>query len=153
MYSQIKNENYGKAVATYGDYVVASNPPILRWTVASSSIYYTGSVDYFKYNKNTDEHDYVNTIYNYNLFDILLDTENLLDIDTETGLDLLIDNFTTASENGFGTSLDMYGKLLVIGSPYSVQSASFTGSSFSTSSSTVELHDLAKTEFPVKDAD
>ncbi len=61
MYSVIKNENYGYAVATYGDYVAASNPDFFRWDFATASVRHTGSVDYFRYNKATDLHDYIGT--------------------------------------------------------------------------------------------
>ena len=73
MFVKVKNQNYGSSVATYGDYVVVSNLDVLRWTALSSSVYYTGSVDYFRYNRSTDEHDYINTIYkSYDEIDVIL---------------------------------------------------------------------------------
>ena len=63
MFVNIKNEDYGYSTATYGDYVVVANPTSLRWSAATASVYHTGSVDYFRYNKSTDQHDYVNTFY------------------------------------------------------------------------------------------
>jgi len=150
MFVKVKNQNYGSSVATYGDYVVVSNLDVLRWTALSSSVYYTGSVDYFRYNRSTDEHDYINTIYkSYDEIDVILATEASIDITTETTIELLIDknNYTESIDNGFGTSLDMYDKLLVIGNPYSTQIVITSASIFSASVSSVEVHDFARTEF------
>ena len=134
MYVEIKNENYGYAVATYGDYVVVANPPppSFRWNIDSASLYYTGSVDLFRYNRSTDLHDYVATLYkNFDDFPVILASEtgsptppSLVTgslvagtVLTETNgtyseYDLLIekDLYTASVDDGFGSSLDMYGK-------------------------------------------
>jgi len=160
MYAFIKNENYGYAVATYGDYVAVGNPAILRWTAESMSVLRTGSLDYFRYNKNTDQHDYVGTIFkNVEDIDVILATENtgaypFYNINTEDALlpsfteDILIDKtlYTSSVEDGFGFSLDMYGKTLVVGSPYFTQIVATSASVTTASGTTVELHDLSKTE-------
>jgi len=156
MFVQVKNENYGYTVATYGDYVVVSNPALTRWTLASASVFHTGSVDFFRYNKSTDQHDYVTTVYKYPIeIDVILTTEPTgspaapLDIQTETAINLLIDKdlYTASVDNGFGIALDMYGKLLVVGSPYYTQIVTTTSSLISASGGSIDIFDLAQTEF------
>jgi hypothetical protein len=49
MYVQVKNENYGYAVATYGDFVTVGNPAIVRYNPQTSSRNWSGSVDVFFY--------------------------------------------------------------------------------------------------------
>ena len=165
MYTVIKNENYGYTVTTYGDYVVASNPDLLRWDAASSSVLHTGSIDYFRYNKNTDQHDYIGTIYKrIEEIESLLVTEDAnlsptgptASIRTETpgivvatqNRDLNIDKdlYTASVDDGFGLSLDMYGKLLVVGSPYFTQIVMTSASVITASGGTVEVHNLGLTE-------
>lgn len=151
MYVDIRNENYGYAVATYGDYVVVANPDFLRWTITTSSALHTGSLDYFRYNKNTDQHDYVGTIYkkfdNIDLF-LLTETGSIIATDTAS-LDILIDQsrYSSSLENSLGISIDMYQKLLVAGSPYYKQSIITSASFYSVTASAVEIHDLSRTEF------
>lgn len=168
MYVNIKNENYGYAVATYGDYVAVSNPSNLRWDITTASVYYTGSVDYFRYNKNTDSHDYIGTLYKeVEEINILLAAETgsptpppvtgslfSASFITETGIyypeyDLLIDKdtYVTSVEDGYGLSLDMYEKLLVVGSPYYTQAIVTSASFITASGGNVEVHDFARTEF------
>jgi len=152
----VKNENYGYSTATYGDYAVVCNPAITRYNTNTSSVYYTGSVDLFRYNQSRDEHDYVSTLYKtWRPMVVLLTTEDAgsvsssADILTENayGLEIDKDRYTASVENGFGISSDMYEKLLVVGSPYSTQ-ATRTGASFLTASfSSVEIYDLSLTEF------
>lgn len=170
MYVDVKNENYGYQVATYGDYVVVTNPPSLRWTPLTASSYHTGTVDYFKYNKNTDEHDFVGTLtkeWELTRIPLITEDNNALptgpnfNIVTESGsllassslwyasASLLLDynDYTASYEDGFGTSVDMYQKMLVIGAPYFKQIIATHAVSFSLSGSAVEVHDLSKTEF------
>lgn len=159
MFVHVKNENYGKTTATYGDYVTVASPANLRWDYATASMFYTGSVDIFRYNKNTDQHDYVNTIYqNKEEFDVILDTETPDDIITESSslspsyntASILIDKdmYIASVDDGFGTSLDMYEKLLIVGTPYFKQVVmTDTSLVVSASGATVEVHDFARTEF------
>lgn len=158
----IKNENYGFAVATSGDYVVVTNPSLLRFSPDTASIVRTGSIDYYRYNKNTDEHDFIGELFfiapNMN---ILLAAESGSDpsirdpLHTElnnTGFsfnkDIEIDKnlYTSSLENGFGFSIDMYAKLLVAGSPYFIQNVATTSSLFSTSGSCIDIFDLGVSE-------
>jgi len=156
MYVQLQNENYGYATATYGDYVAVGNPIFLRYDKTTSpTTYYSGSIDYFRYNKSTDQHDLVGTLFvrGYAL-DTLLATETPDPLHTEDGgtytadKDLFIDRvlYLHSLEDGFGVSLDMYGKLLVAGSPY--YSASFITQvvSLTVSGSEVDIFDLERTE-------
>jgi len=160
MFVQVKNENYGYAVATYGDYVVVSNPDFLRFNAATASVYHTGSVDFFRYNKSTDSHDYVNTIYNVGFeVNVILETEltnsTVYQINTETGsvvgplADLIIDKdrYTASVDNAFGKSIDMYGKLLIVGSPYATQIVITSASIITASGASVDVHDFGRTEF------
>lgn len=63
MIVNVKNENFGYSVATHDDWVVVGNPALLKYNPDSSSFIRTGSVDIFKYNNQTDQHDLLMTIY------------------------------------------------------------------------------------------
>jgi hypothetical protein len=128
MYIEVHNANYGYATATYGDYVAIGNPVFLRYTGSTPDVYYTGSVDVFRYNKTTDQHDLINTLFVHGAgLETLLATE-LIDplLHTEYGsywsadLDIWIDRekYYSSIEDGTGVSLDMYAKTLVAGVPY-----------------------------------
>ncbi len=163
MFIQIRNENYGYTVATYGDYVVVANPSITRYNYASSRDYATGSVDFFRYNKNTDQHDYVDVLYKHFVnIDVLLARETGSDATVRDPLhteanntgstadkDIAIDknNYTSSIDDGFGLALDMYNKLLAVGSPYYLQEVR-THAFFTTASgAAVDVFDLGRTEF------
>lgn len=183
MIAKIKNENYGYSVATYGDYVAVSNPDFLRWSIDSASIYHTGSVDYFRYNMNRDQHDYVGTLYRPpSDLNLILATEdnnsgsgysNIMEnnwdiephnwemdlataprykIDSEinevTISDIIIEMGEAPEvENKFGTSLDMYGKLLIIGTPYYTQLFTYKNVTVASTGSSVSIYDLSRTEY------
>ena len=163
MYVQVENENYGYAVTTYGDYVVVANPDLLRWDHLTASVKHTGSVDVFRYNKSKDEHDYVGTLYQFwREMDVKLDTESnnspsaSTPISTESSsyvyysdYDLCIDKdlYTSSLENGFGVSLDMYEKYLIVGSPYLTELVQTSGSSLTQSWAMAEVYDLSQTEW------
>lgn len=156
MFIQIKNENYAYAVSTYGDYVVVANPAITRYDPTTANVFYTGSVDYFRYNKGTDEHDYIATLYKRSI-DLLLATELInvpptASITTELSgsvyptASFILDTRNLNNEDGFGLSLDMYNKLLVVGCPYYSQSYISTAKILQSSGSSVDLYDLSLTE-------
>ena len=163
MFIQIRNESSGYAVATYGDYVVVSNPDTLRYSFATASVFHTGSIDYYRYNKNTDQHDLVGQLhFSAPDMNILLAAESgsvpsLYDpLHTEannTGSsedkDLEIDKnlYTASLENGFGLAIDMYSKLLAVGCPYYIERVMTSASLFLTSGSHVEVFDLSQTEY------
>lgn len=63
MFVHVKNENYGYEVATHNDWVIVGNPSSFRYDPESASFWRTGSIDIFKYNTLTDQHDLLLTIY------------------------------------------------------------------------------------------
>lgn len=164
MYLSIKNENYGYTVATYGDYVVVSNPALTRYDAASASFIRTGSLDYYRYNKNTDQHDLVSQVYLVPTeMNILLSAETaswgpgtssilhteLNNTGSSYDKDLEIDknNYTASLEDGMGLAIDMYAKLLIAGSPYYLQNVKTSASFFQVSGSSVNIFDLSLSEF------
>lgn len=169
MYIQIHNENYGYSVATFDDYVVVGNPGIVRYNNITSSTYWSGSVDVFKYNYKTDQHDYVGTLYKN------IDTnENLLAAEISTSVppptpnsvvtsnlhtelsgsdirtkdkDILIDAilYDTMVEDGYGKSLDINDDILIVGCPYFRKiSSTYTGVTGELTGSCADLYDLSK---------
>lgn len=163
MIFKIHDSNYGYAVGTYGDYVVVSDPDTLRYAFDTASLIHTGSVDYFRYNKSTDQHDFVGQIkFSSPAINILLAAESGSDPSLEDPLhteenntgsssdkDIEIDKdlYTSSLENGFGLSLDMYEKLLIVGTPYFLLSVKTSASLFTASGADVEVFDLSQTEF------
>jgi hypothetical protein len=162
MYLVIKNENYGYGVATYGDYVAVSNPAITRYD-PTSGLFQTGSVDYYRYNKSGDEHNLIGQLYlSASTLNILLASETGSDpslrdpLHTElnnTGSsfnrDIEIDKnlYTASLEDGFGLSLDIYNKILVVGSPYATQASQTSASLISASiAGVVNIFDLGISE-------
>lgn len=163
MFIRIKNENYGYAVATYGDYVAVTNPAIIRFDPLTASLSETGSIDFFRYNKSTDQHDFVERQFrSFGEMHILLCAESgsvpslrdplhteLNNTGSTANKDLEIDKdlYTSSYEDGFGLSIDMYNKLVVAGSPYYTQVVQTSASLFTASNALVDVFDLAKTEF------
>jgi len=160
MYIQVKNENYGYAVATYGDYVIVSNPAILRYTSSLPTTTHYGTVDCFRYNKNTDQHDYAGFLYKSlaSSIDALMareldregiQTEPTGNVSTTADKGILLDdsNYILSAEDGFGCSLDIYNKILVIGVPYYTQYLTTYEVSITASGASVDIFDLASTEF------
>jgi hypothetical protein len=162
-YVQVLNENYGYAVTTFGDYVGVSDPAITRWTPLSASVKHTGSVDYFRYNKSTDEHDLVGQLYlDQEYFAIILTAESgalaslrdplLTELNNPPAsyndyIEIDKNLYTSSLEDGFGTSLDMYGKLIVVGCPYSLLSVETSASIITASmGAIVDIFDLSLTE-------
>jgi len=157
MFVDIKNENYGYSAATYGDYVTVANPPITRFNFDSSSLFFTGSVDYFRYNKNTDEHDYIGTLIRpWIEMEVILSaefassglyTEYTASLPHSHGLCIDKDLYTASVDDGFGLSLDMYNKYLVVGCPYYTELVETSASMFPLSGSMVLVYDLGLTEY------
>jgi hypothetical protein len=159
MYVSVKNENYGYAVSTAGNYVAVANPDFLPYDPTTGS-FHTGSVDVFLYNKSKDEHDYVGTLYQlWKEMDVRLTTEanNSYDAATPLGAEdsglvnypdynICIDKdlYTASIQNGYGAALDMYNTYLVVGTPYLTEITQ-TSSSFITESwAMAEVYDLAR---------
>jgi hypothetical protein len=153
MYVNVLNNNYAYAVATYGDYVVATNPDFLRWTTATASVEHSGTVDVFLYNRATDEHDYLGTLYQvWRDMDVLMTAEVIsasVHITTENtnwypNYQIAIDKdlYTASLENAFGKSVDMYENLVVVGTPYLTQVTQTTASFLTASYAMAEVYDL-----------
>jgi hypothetical protein len=156
MYVQVKNENYGYAVATYGDYVAVANPDFLKYDPLTGS-FHTGAIDVFLLNKSTNEHDYLGTLrQTWRDISVELDTEANNPISASTAIgtenaiypdyDIVIDKdrYTASIENGFGISLDMYNTYLVAGTPYLSEIVQTSASLITSSWAMVEIYDLAK---------
>ena len=160
MYVNVKNENYGYAVATYGDYVVVANPDLLKYSPATASVFHSGSVDVFLYNRSKDEHDYVGTLYQlWRDFDVKLDTEANNPVSASSPLstesssivyypdyNIAIDKdlYTASIENGYGIALDMYEKYVVVGTPYLTEVTQTSASFITASWAQAEVYDLAR---------
>jgi hypothetical protein len=158
MIAHIHNENFGYAVACDGNWAAVGNPALLRYTSASSSFIKTGSVEVYRYNINTDTHDLKSVLYRPPLSaeDVFLSTDTAsLILHTEyTGsvpftsdLDLLLDvgQYYTASEDGYGRSLDLHNTILVVGNPYFSSSVNIDTASFITiGTGNVDLFDLTR---------
>ena len=159
MYVQIHNENYGYAVATFGDYVVVANPSITRYDPLTQSIFHTGSVDYFRYNKTSDQHDYVGTFHKSKVdIDVLLARESdrkglqtepdgVVPTTSDLGLCIDKDRYTASADDGYGLSLDMYKKMLIVGSPYYTQFITTDANKIAVNGSSVDIYDLGLSEF------
>lgn len=63
MYVHVNNENYGLEVATHEDWVIVGNPSSFKFDPNSASFWRTGSIDIFKYNTLSDQHDLLLTLY------------------------------------------------------------------------------------------
>ena len=162
MIANIHNENFGYSVATEGNWAVVGNPSLLRFNAATSSLIRTGSLEVYRYNIYTDSHDLKSRLYRPvgSSEELLLATEptSSLILHTEltgsvpitSNLDLLIDvgSYYTASEDGYGLSLDICNKILVVGNPYFLSTVSIGTSSFSfAGSGSVDLYDLSKLDY------
>lgn len=163
MFVKVKHENFGHSVATYGDYVVVSNPDFLRWDHLTASVEHSGSVDVFLYNRSKDEHDLVGTIHQlWREIDVKLNTEannpisasepittesSSLVFYPEYNITIDKDLYTSSLENGFGHDLDIYEKFLAVGTPYLTELVQTTASFITASWAMVEVYDLAKIEW------
>ena len=162
MIVQVQNENYGYRVATYGDYVAVSNPFITRYNPATASVHCTGSVDYYRYNKGTDQHDLIGKLLReWDDMDIRLCQETGSDITfrqnlhvelNNTGIsynkDIAIDKdkYTSSFEDGFGLAMDMHGTLLAVGCPYFTQAVKTNAFLATLEGGVVNIFDLAKSQ-------
>jgi len=143
MIASISNQNFGWSVSSYDVWAAVGNPDPFRYSYINQ-VLRTGSVEVFKYNINTDEHDLISIVTRPLLSteQILLSTEasNSFSIgpDGPTGpdyylhteytgsipytadKDLLIDagNYNFSIEDGYGFSVDIKDTILAIGNPY-----------------------------------
>jgi len=172
MLINILNNYFGYSVAVDSIWAAVANPNLVRYNPLTSSLLKTGSVEVFKYNINTDTHDLRAILYRsisdteltllateypgytggtssiYIGPDSILHTEYTGTIPFTSDLDLLVDSgvYFTASDDGYGTCVDVRGDILAVGCPYfsssfgtnNTQSFTFVGSG------SVDIFDLSK---------
>lgn len=172
MISTIINDYFGYSVATDGIWTAVGNPSSLRYTALSSSFIRTGSVEVYKYNINTDTHDLKSIISrpisNAELIllateypgytastsslviapDSPLHTEYTGFVPVDSNLDILVDAgvYYTASEDGYGYSIDIKNSIMAVGNPYfsSIFNTFTTASLQFAGSGSVDIFDLSK---------
>jgi hypothetical protein len=165
MIAKVYNQNFGWSVACGGYWAAVGNPCTFRYDPLTGSLIRTGSVEIFRYNINTDVHDF-KTILHRPLTpvevmllsteyanipptgpDYYIHTEYTGSVPITADKDLLVDTgqYYSASEDGYGFSLDIMEPLLVVGNPYFESRFTFaTKSFFYTGSGYVDLYDLSK---------
>jgi len=167
MIANIQNQNFGYSVAVDSIWAAVGNPSLLRYNPLTSSLIRTGSIEVFKYNINTDTHNKKMNLYRridntevifltteYNTSSILITSDSILHteytgtIPITSDLDIIVDegSYFTASEDGYGYSVDIKGDILVVGCPYfrSTFSSSITQSHTFYGSGSVDVFDLSK---------
>jgi hypothetical protein len=173
MFVHVENENYGGEVVTHQDWVVVGNPPSFKYDIASPTSWKTGSVDIFKYNPNTDQHDLILTLYRPLGFDnqTLLATDNpngvlvhtdvwryfWIPVYTSGGIfrwmnfgigdiPIQIDagTYFNTLEDDYGHALDLYNNVLVVGSRYFNQQATIENVITYVTGSSVDIYDLTQ---------
>jgi hypothetical protein len=167
MISNIQNQNFGYSVAVDSIWAAVGNPSLLRYNSLTSSLIRTGSVEIFKYNINTDTHDLKTTLYRmssntelvfltteYNTSSILITSDSILHteytgtVPITADLDIIVDKGTyfTASEDGYGYSVDIKGDILAVGCPYFRNDLSLSNTQSHTfyGSGSVDIFDLSK---------
>jgi hypothetical protein len=171
MYVQVKNENYGYSVATHDDWVVVGNPSSFRFNPASPTNWRTGSIDIFKYNTLTDQHDLLLTVYKPvgSADEVLLaedPTAEFIHTDIyKTGwissfglhgrnwiqytlqdLPIQIDatDYVSKYEDDYGHSIDVYNNILAVGSRWHNQLIDISGKLFYITGSSVDIYDLTQ---------
>jgi hypothetical protein len=167
MYVQVKNENYGYSVSTFGDFIAVGNPGIERYSEDTASVTWSGSVDIFLYDKSTDQHEHVGSLYKDKiLYEILLAAETGSpippqpvtgslkngELTTELGgtnissadlnLQLNTGIFTRMLNDGYGLSLDVYDNVLAVGCPYYLQRTEIATNVLDVTGSSVDIFDL-----------
>jgi len=164
MIANIYNQNFGWSVACDGYWAAVGNPSLFRYDPMTSSLTRTDSVEVYKYNINSDIHDYKTTLFRpltpselilltteyNNPFPTgptdYIQTEYTGSIPYTADLDLSVDTglYYTASEDGYGLSLDLRNTLLAIGNPYFTSTFTFITESFVfTGSGYVDLFDVS----------
>ncbi len=162
MYVDSRNVNYGYSVGTHGKYVAIGNPMLLRYDPLTASLYQSGSVDVYRYDINTDQHFYVNTlhkpIYLSELILLAAESASILSssLHTETegydfanrDKDILVDvgMYFTAFDDDYGYAVDCYDKKIAVGCRYYLDKAVFSSSTFTFTGSAVDIWDYTYSE-------
>ena len=172
MIVNVKNENYGYSVATQGDWVASGNPSLLRYDALTASLYRTGSLDLFKYNTLTDQHDLVLTLYKpTNNGDYLVLSEetasgeihtdiytsrwvhdvalNYWSVQVEEDLPIQIDDteYTLKLEDDYGHSVDIHKDVMVVGSRWHRQNITGSSITIQNSGSSVDVYNLSSVNY------
>jgi len=192
MLVNVKNENYGYTVATHDDWVVVGNPSSFRlpnasvgsfpwyqtltewdedvslWGSISGSA--TGSIDIFRYNTLTDQHDLIATIYQPvgAADEVLLaedPTAEYIHTDifksawipvisfgghhhwyywVREDLPIRIDatEYANKIEDDYGHSIDVYNDVLAVGCRWYNQTINVSGKQFFVTGSSVDIYNL-----------
>lgn len=164
MIAKISNQYFGYSVACDGYWAAVGNPSPFRYNINTGSVVRTGSVEIYKYNINSDIHDVKTTLYrpltsSENILlstefnnsgstgpFYILHTEYTGSIPLTANMDLLVDvgSYYSASEDGYGWSLDLRNTILAVGDPYFTSRFNFSTSSiFYTGNGSVDLFDLS----------
>lgn len=173
MLVNVKNENYGYSVTTHDDWVVVGNPSSFKYNTASSSFWRTGSIDIFKYNEVSDQHDLLLTIYKPigGGDEVLLaEDPNAKFIHTDTyknywipyvtwnngfqiswtnavvgDLPIQIDaiSYTKTYEDDYGHSIDVFNNVLVVGSRWHNQEIDIANRQIFITGSSVDIYNLS----------
>lgn len=168
----VNNENYGSSVTTHDDWVITGNPSSFRYNLASSSYWRTGSIDIFKYNTLTDEHDFLLTLYKpLGSVDELLLSEDtssrfihtdlygsrwnpsvslvggyhlVWNYETLSDLSIQIDSahYINTFEDDYGHAIDVYNNVLAVGDRWHNQQVNMAENTFYITGSSVDIYNL-----------
>lgn len=172
MLVNVQNENNGYAVTTHDDWVVVGNPSSFKYNTDSASFWRTGSVDVYKYNTLTDQHDLLLTLYkpiNGGDFLVLAEDTSSAEIHTDSiksfwipvikwwgtpyinwiqwiigDLPIEIDaqSYTSTYEDDYGHSIDVFNNILSIGSRWHNQYINISGKEIFSTGSSVDIYNL-----------
>jgi hypothetical protein len=162
MIAKIFNDGFGFSTTSFDVWAAIGNPQFLRFNPATSSLTYSGSVEIFKYDINTDIHDKRTILYRHTGPDEVfllaaqsaslepsasLHTELIGSIPLTANLDISLDvgAYFNASEDGYGLAVDMFDTFLAVGCPYFGATYNIgTSSYFITGSGQVDMYDLSR---------
>lgn len=165
MYVDVKNDNYGYQVTTHDDWVVVGNPSPYRYNLASSSFLTTGSIDIFRYNPTTDQHDLLWTLYKppSELEKILLasdpDGENIHTdvwkiykyfffgqwktlVLEDIPIEIDPSEYILTFEDDYGHAIDVYNNVLAVGSRWNKQEIIIPNQAAEYNISCVDIYNL-----------
>lgn len=170
--SDIQNENIGYSVVTHDDWVVVGNPSSFRYDLSSSSFWRTGSIDIYKYNTLSNQHDLILTLYkpiNGGDFVVLAEDTSSIEIHTDTvknywipilhwwgtphihwiqwslgDLPIEIDaqSYTSTYEDDYGHTIDLYNNVLAVGSRWHNQYINISNKEIFVTGSSVDIYNL-----------
>jgi hypothetical protein len=163
MITNIRNEEFGWETSAYDYWVAFGNPTFLRWDSTTGSLQQTGSIYVYKYNVNTDQHDLKRVIYRpfspdedillsaesssgFYYEGEILHTEDTGTVPVTADLDIVLNlgAYYTASEDGYGGSLDINRDVMAVGNTYWKSDVRIDTASFQVAGSgSVDIYDLS----------